>query len=93
MFCLSGGVSSIFKRLATSNSPQSESYNDKVEPSELIYLDANNLYGFSMCKMLPERDFEWMTCDELQSLNPLDYDTRSEYGMILEVQYLYSNIV
>lgn len=36
--CLPGGVSSIFKRLATSNSSRSDLFDAAVESSEIIYI-------------------------------------------------------
>ena len=29
------------------------------EDSYIIYLDANNLYGYAMCQYLPTSDFKW----------------------------------
>ena len=36
----------------------------------MLYLDANNLYGFSMSQKLPYRNFKWsnnLTLDKLQT--------------------------
>ena len=42
---------------------------NKFNPSEpskyLMYLDANNLYGYAMSKQLPTRGFKWMNDREL----------------------------
>ena len=27
---------------------------------KIVYLDANNLYGYPMCKKLPVSDFKWV---------------------------------
>lgn len=42
-------------------------YNEKELTKFLLYLDANNLYGWAMCKPLPVSDFEWMTNEELKN--------------------------
>ena len=40
---------------------------DKNQPSKyIVYLDANNLYGWAMMKPLPVGDFEWMEEKELE---------------------------
>ena len=42
---------------------------NKFNPSEpskyLMYLDANNLYGYAMSKKLPTKGFKWMNDREL----------------------------
>ena len=41
---------------------------DETKPSKYItYLDANNLYGYAMCKKLATHDFKWMTKEELEN--------------------------
>ena len=41
---------------------------DSAKPSKFIkYLDANNLYGWAMCKPPPVEGFKWMTEEELKS--------------------------
>ena len=42
-------------------------YNDKQATKYITYLDANNVYGWAMCKPLPTHDFKWMKEDELTS--------------------------
>lgn len=40
----------------------------KNKPSTyVVYLDANNLYGWAMCKKLPTRGFKWMVESELEA--------------------------
>ena len=37
-----------------------KNYNKNTEPSYLMYLGANNLYGWTMSQRLPINGFEWM---------------------------------
>ena len=37
----------------------------------ISYLDANNLYGWAMCKPLPTHGLEWMVQDELNKWKKL----------------------
>ena len=56
-----GGVSASFKRLSCANNRY---MGDKFDPEKLekyiIYLDMNNLYGFSMSQPLPIGEFRWL---------------------------------
>ena len=62
-----GGISTIMKRYAKANNPyMNEKYNPEEETSYIIYLDANNLYGWAMSKKLPTKGFEWMSDKELK---------------------------
>ena len=37
-----------------------KSYNPKEESKHIIYLDANNLYGYVMPEFLPTGEFKWI---------------------------------
>ena len=43
------------------NNKYMNNYDVNQETSYLQYLDASNLYGWSMSKELPVNNFEWMT--------------------------------
>ena len=61
-----GGVSMISTRYGKANNPYMKDY-DPDQPTKYIsYLDANNLYGWAMCKPLPTKDFEWIKKEELK---------------------------
>ena len=62
-----GGVSMISTRYGKANNPYMKDY-DPDQPTKYIsYLDANNLYGWAMCKPLPSKGFRWMKKEELKN--------------------------
>ena len=52
-----GGMCQASYRYVKANSKYMKNYDKNKEPSFLIYDDANNLYGRSMCKKLPVDNF------------------------------------
>ena len=63
-----GGVSMISNRHAKANNKyMGESFNEKDPSKYIVYLDANNLYGWAMSKPLPTHGFKWMKVDELET--------------------------
>lgn len=88
---LLGGISMITHRFAKANNPYVEDYDPQVGSNYIQYLDANNLYGFSMVQSLPVNNFGWLSgpeVDELQE-NLMSLDTVGEEGYILEVDLGY----
>ena len=88
-----GGISYIAHRHAKANNKYLPDYNPELEYSYLIYQDANNLYGWAMCKRLPTGNFKWLnnlpeTSEEIESfLNK--YTEDGDRGIILEVDLEY----
>ncbi len=53
---LRGGISMVSKRYAKANNPLLEGYDSS---ENTLYLDANNLYGWTMVQHLPTGGFKW----------------------------------
>jgi hypothetical protein len=58
-----GGVSMIAHRHAVANNGKGA--DPSLPPSFLIYIDANNLYGWAMSQPLPIRNFRWLNDNEV----------------------------
>ena len=53
-----GGICQSINRYAEVNNKYMKNYNKNKKSSYLRYLDANNLYGWAMCKRLPISNFK-----------------------------------
>ncbi|GFT96395.1 uncharacterized protein NPIL_66591 [Nephila pilipes] len=74
------GISTICKRYARANNRYLENY-DPLSPSKyIIYLDANNLYGWAMSQALPYSDFKWISSDTFNKEQILSIHENSEVG-------------
>ena len=62
-----GEISSIMKRYSKANHKYLKNYNPKKPSQYIMYLDANNLYGWAMSKPMPYKDFKWMSEDDLKN--------------------------
>ena len=82
-----GGISNAFKRYAKANNKFMQKYDPKLKSSFIVYLDANNLYGWAMSKPLPVGKFEWMTEEELENWER--FVDEEGIGCILEVDLEY----
>lgn len=62
-----GGVSMISNRHGQANNKYMKDEFDETKPSKyIVYLNANNLYGYAMSKKLPIGGFKWMTEEEVK---------------------------
>ena len=77
-----GGVSMISNRYGKANNKyRGKSFIDTMLSTYIVYLDANNLYGWAMSKPLPTHGFKWMEVRELE--------TWENHSCILEVDLEY----
>ena len=84
-----GGVSCIANRYGKANNKYMESYNENEPSKYLMYLDANNLYGWAMSQYLPHGSFKWLSNEELNKIDLGKYKEDSNDGLILEVDLEY----
>ena len=82
-----GGNANVFKRFAKANNQYMKNFDVKQDSRFLVYLDANNLYGWAMSQPLPVEEFKWMSAADLQNWeNVVEEEGK---GCILEVDLLY----
>ncbi|GFU21442.1 uncharacterized protein NPIL_475471 [Nephila pilipes] len=83
-----GGISQCCNRYAKANNKYMSNFNPDDEIKYLMYLDANNLYGYAMSKYLPLKDFVWSD-NNLTTQDILNLSDESDVGYILEVDLDY----
>ena len=83
-----GGISMVSKRNAKANNPQVPNYDPRKPNNYIMYLDANNLYGWAMSKPLPKRYFKWKRVMPTEE-DILKKKEDAKNGWILEVDLEY----
>ena len=63
-----GGISIISNRYGEANNKYMKKFNKKKLNKFLMYLDANNLYGWAESQKLPTHSFKWLTSGEMEKL-------------------------
>ena len=66
-----------------------KTYHEKAPSKYIMYLDANNLYGWAMSQYLPTGGFKWMTEKQIDNIDLAKYKEDSNKGFILEVDLAY----
>ena len=83
---LRGGISQAIHRRAKAYDKYMSDYDSQQLSSFLMYLDANNLYGWAMCKKLPYGGFMWAkNLNKYTSDFIKNYDENSNLGYLLKV--------
>ena len=84
-----GGISMVSKCYARANNPQVPGYDPSKQKSHILYLDANNLYGWAMRQPLPTGGFAWVE-DRVRIKTAIaGHPADSPEGFILEVDLEY----
>ena len=86
---LRGGISYIANRYSKANNKYMKKYDEKAPSKYIMYLDANNLYGWAMSQYLPTGGFRWITQKQIDKINLAKYEEDSKNGLILEVDLEY----
>ena len=85
-----GGISMIFTRHAQVNSLSlRDTYDSSLPNQNLIYLDANNLYGSAMSQSVPTHGFRFLQQDKISTLKLQELPDDTEDGYIFEVDLHY----
>ena len=84
-----GGVSYIANRYGNANNKYMKEYDEKAPSKYIMYLDANNLYGWAMSQYLPTGNFKWMTDKEISKIDLGKYKADCKKRLILEVDLEY----
>ena len=81
---LRGGICMITKRFAKANCPDMDTFNRYLPESYIMYLDANNLYGYAMSQSLPYTGFKWLKEEYFAHINWLQQEENQADGYIVE---------
>ncbi|XP_049886984.1 uncharacterized protein LOC126381640 [Pectinophora gossypiella] len=84
-----GGLCMCSHRYAKANNKYINEYDESQPESYIVYVDCNNLYGFSMCQYLPYANFRFLLESELNDFNVSSIPDNNAWGYILEVDLLY----
>jgi hypothetical protein len=87
-----GGVSMISHRHARANNKYLSTYDPSKRSSFIQYLDCNNLYGASMKRLLPHKNFKWVEASQLTKMDHeyiANLNPNAKIGYTLEVDIEY----
>ena len=84
-----GGLSQCSLRKAVVKNKYTHPSETIQDPSYLMYLDVNNLYGWAMCEKLPAGEYEWLTEEQINNFDVTLTAMNDNYGYVLEVDVEY----
>ena len=84
-----GGISYIANRYGKANNKYMKEHDKNMPSKYIMYLDANNLYGYAMSQYLPFGGFKWMSQKQIDKIDLAKYNEDSKKGLILEVDLEY----
>ena len=85
-----GGMCNVVQKYAVANNKYMKNCDDTKDSYFIVYIDVNNLYGWTMCKKLPVDGFTWeedlsiFTSDFIKN-----YDENSDKGYLFRVDVTY----
>ena len=77
-----GGISHIANGYGKQITNTQKIYDEKAPSKYIMYLDANNLYGWAMSQFLPTGGFKWMTEKEIIKLDLDAYKEKRKKSLI-----------
>ena len=87
---ITGGICQSIHRYGKANNKYMKNDDKIIESSYLMYLDANNLYGWAMSQKLPINGFKWVTYLSRFNENFIkSYNENSDIRYFLEVDVEY----
>ena len=83
------GISYIVKSHCKANNKYTENHDDDKESMFIVYLDANNLYGWAMTHYLPYGRFKWLNKKEIDKfdLNSIKENSSDRYVIEVDLEY------
>uniref|UniRef100_A0A1I7TZ65 DNA-directed DNA polymerase n=1 Tax=Caenorhabditis tropicalis TaxID=1561998 RepID=A0A1I7TZ65_9PELO len=78
-----GGMCNAMLRYSKANNKYMSNYNPAEESKYLLYLDANNLYGWAMSQKLPYDDFEFINVEVEMTQKSIKLDKPIYVGMAI----------
>ena len=82
-----GGISYIAKIYSKGNNKYMQFYGDKNPSKFIMYLDANNLYGWATSQYLPYGEFQCLYNKEIDRFDVNSVEENSSNGYILEIDF------
>ena len=86
---LRGGISTISHRYARSNIPGTPSFDPTNPASYILYIDANNLYGWASSQFLPTSNFHFLSPWEVENFDVFQIPDDSKIGYVIECDLVY----
>ena len=84
-----GGISMISHKYSKANNKYMKDHDTSTQSKYITYVDANNLYGWSMCQPLPVNDYKYENISNYSVEDILKLDDNGDRGYFFEVDLEY----